>query len=107
MAKQLMVNPLARMATVMACMTFALALSSCAEQKAYEDASRDDTIYSYRKYLDKYPNGEHSDLVYDRVEDLYFKNALERSTPEAVDKYIKEYPKGRFIEQAHKARVRF
>ena len=107
MAKQLMVNPLARMATVMACMTFALALSSCAEQKAYEDASRDDTIYSYRKYLDKYPNGEYSDLVYDRVEDLYFKNALERSTPEAVDKYIKEYPKGRFIEQAHKARVRF
>ena len=75
-------------------------LVSCGETMAFRDASKEDTIPAYRDYLEKYPDGSHTDSAYKRVEEIYYADAVKEKKPESLDRYLREYPKGEHVKDA-------
>jgi predicted RNA-binding protein with TRAM domain len=82
-----------------------LLLVSCGETMAFRDASGTDTIEGYTEYLQAYPEGDHVDDAYRRVEDLFYEQAVKLHTAHDIDRYLKEYPKGRHVTKAKALKV--
>jgi serine/threonine protein kinase len=89
------------------------------DDDAFQRAKSRNTIYSYEKYLEKYPSGRHANEAQKRLnelknatqleikikDDVAFETAAGTGTIAAYEAYLKEYPYGAHASEA-KAAVR-
>ncbi len=82
-----------------------LFLASCAsDEQAWEDAVEENTIESYKEYLEKYPEGEYAQEAKDEIHELSeavaWEDAVEKNTVESYKEYLEKYPEGEYAQEA-------
>ena len=90
----------------------ACAASACSRQEAgWQDALRENSIASYRQYLERFPAGTHAADARTQVVKLLEEEAWVRAnrlkTPEAWQRYLGEWPEGRHAALARRQLVAF
>lgn len=88
----------------------AFVLQSKRAQRAWYNATYQNTISGYEHYLLLYPNGRHADEAKNQIDELKRKEAAKEKAAwdncclvnmsSAYSKYIKEYPSGTYISEA-------
>ena len=88
-------------------------LISNAEPNDWNNAQSENTIESYRKYLETYPNGKHKTdaenailALQSRNDDADWETAVKADTEEAYQKYLETHVNGRHRDEARSAKAR-
>ena len=68
-----------------------------ADWQAVENAATADAI---RNYLDIHPDGFYRQLADVKLDSLFFIEAAELGTKEAVERYLEQYPQGKYVAKA-------
>jgi len=79
---------------------FCVLLSCASQNKMYRTVIQENTVEGYKKYLEKYPSGEHRDQIYKLLEEKEFELAQQTNTIKSYNKYISAYPKSTHLEKA-------
>lgn len=83
------------------------------EKRAFQRAVAGNTVYSYEKFLKKYPAGKYNETARKRMkqlsqssslehkirEDHMYKEAMESDTIESCEIYLKNFPGGRYVDE--------
>lgn len=90
----------------------AVAVAACSRQEAgWQDALRENSIGSYRQYLENFPAGAHATEASARVvalqEEAAWLRANRLRTPEAWQRYLGDWPDGRHAALARRQLVAF
>ena len=67
-------------------------------QSHWKETKSLNTIESYEKFLEEYPEGEFSAKARAKLEELYFKQAEKINTTESYEEFLKKYPEGKFAD---------
>lgn len=84
-------------------LAFLLLLPACAtlfEERAFNKAAEQNTIYAYETFLTEHPEGEFRAEAERRLEDAYFAYAEDLDRPSSYNRYLTAYPNGRYAEEA-------
>jgi len=84
------------------------------EEALWRRVTRQDTVASYRNYLDRYPDGSHVDEARARLRDIrgasaraeeraFWDEVVSANTVAAYRSYLQTYPDGAFVEDAQAA----
>ncbi len=79
----------------------ALLISGCDKDRStWNAAIRENTIESYERYLEKYPDGKYSKEALDAIDEIVWHKAENKKTIESYQKYLERYSGGRYVKEA-------
>ncbi len=77
------------------------------DEQAWEEAKKDNSEHSYKRYLNKFPNGLHKKEAQKRYNEFILWNKIKSATDpnqkkQLLQKYLNNYPHGLFYKKAKK-----
>ena len=80
----------------------ALSLTCFSQEGKWDKAQKKNTIESYQKFLQKYPDSEYSENAQSKIIELEYKVVKNDNTIESYSNFIKKYPKANQTSEATK-----